>query len=101
MTDDERAAFMKRYNELAHAIQTGIGFLLHHQPSMGEPKHLRTGINLDRADQGSLVGLLVAKGIITEAEINAAILAGLEKEKAMLTDELEQTYGTGTKVTLV
>ena len=64
----------------------------------GTPKHLRTGLANVMADVGSLGRLLIAKGIITEAEYFNAILDGLRREVAVYEHRLEERLGT--KVTL-
>jgi hypothetical protein len=44
------------------------------------PHSIRQGINTALRDHGSLVDLLIAKGVITQAEYFRAIADGMEKE---------------------
>jgi len=93
--------FSDAYLAKAHAIQTGVAYLLNDDPTSGTPKHLRTGLNYVMSDLGSLTKLLVNKGVIAEAEVQQAILAGLDREIALYESELQKHYGTGeTKITL-
>lgn len=61
---------MSAYHDAAHRIQTAIAVLMGRDAhySAVEPKHLRTGIDLQKADQCGLARLLIAKGVFTEAE---------------------------------
>ena len=54
----------RRYLRAAHAVQTGVGLELEHDPASGTPKHLRTGLNLSKAEHGALVRLLIARGAV-------------------------------------
>ncbi len=75
--------FIQAYAALAHAIQTVIAYELGlggEKLAGATPKHLRVGIDLERIDQGSLVKLLIAKGVFTEDEVHEAILNGLRAE---------------------
>ena len=89
---------------LGHAIQTGVAHELEIDPSGGTPKHLRTGLNMEMCSHAALAKLLIAKGIITEAEYGAAVLAELEAEKARYEERLTEHYrkktGRRTKITL-
>lgn len=88
MDDD---AFMQEYERLAHAIQSAIAYELGLGLDAGAtPKHLRVGVDLQRADQGSVVRLLVKKGLITDDEVKEAILEGLHAE----VERAEQQHGT-------
>jgi hypothetical protein len=88
MTDKE---FLKKYEDLGHAIQSGIAWQLaldhpevadiNNDANLRAHKHLRVGIDTNKADMGSLCRLLIEKGIFTETEYKEAIINGLEKEK--------------------
>jgi hypothetical protein len=100
MNREEKVA---RYKALCHAVQTGIGweiaaenpecFDINADPNLRAHKHLRVGIDVTKSDQGSLVTLLIAKGLITDAEYLDAIIAGLEREKAMYEQVLSARWG--------
>lgn len=89
---------------LGHAIQTGVARELEIDPSSGAPKHLRTGLNMEMCSHAGLVRLLIAKGLFTEAEYGAAVLAELEAEKARYEERLTEHYrrktGSTAKITL-
>lgn len=69
-----------RWLASAHAVQTGVKLDQESGSQDGTPKHLRTGINMALVDHGSLVRLLVSKGVITEEEYFQAIADGMEQE---------------------
>lgn len=87
------------YEPLAHRVQSGVAFRLDANPSSGSAKHLRTGLDLSKAEFGGLAILLVRKGLITNEEYFAAILEGIEDE----VDRMECALGgmTGTKISLL
>lgn len=71
----------RTYPEALHAMQTGVAT----KADLGigkevDPKHLRTGLNAAMSDHGALVGLLVARGVFTEAEYFEAIRLQMNKE---------------------
>lgn len=69
-----------RYERAMHRGQSAIAFLLSLGSDMANPKHLRVGLNGAMADHGSLVRLLVQKGVITHDEYMTALVEGTEKE---------------------
>src|ERR671925_1419165 len=84
-------AFMKRYKELGHAVQSGIAWKIalenpdvldiNKDPNLCAHKHLRTGIDLTKSDHGALAALLIERGIISQDEYFAFLIDYLEKEK--------------------
>lgn len=76
MTDHER------YLAAAHAMQSGVAHMMHKEPN-GEttPKHLRVGVNSAMCDHAALVQILIAKGILTEAEYMKQIADEMEREQ--------------------
>jgi hypothetical protein len=98
MTPEE---FSAHYKRLAHAIQAGTGLEQGSYSRDGEPKHLRVGITLARVEHAALVGLLIEAGVFTNEQYAAAVIAGLEAEKATITARLEAHYGGATKINLV
>lgn len=53
-----------------------------HDKHPNGPKHLRTGLNLSKSDMFGLALLLMAKGVITEAEYVEAMRLGANEELA-------------------
>lgn len=88
----------ERYLAAAHAMQSGVAAKMALDPGETTPKHLRTGVNSAMAEHSALAKLLIAKGVITEAEYLEAQAAGMEAEARLYEDEL--TRLTGSKVTL-
>jgi hypothetical protein len=95
VTDEE---FLAEYTRLAHAVQSGVAFDHGAGSQDGTPKHLRTGLNCVMADLGSVVKLLLDKGVITKDEYFAAILDGLRREIQRYEQRL--TPRGGIKITL-
>jgi hypothetical protein len=91
--------FRGRWTAAAHAVQSGIAFGEARAKERGErfqqtePKHLRVGINAALCDHGSLVKLLIAKGVMTEEEYLEAIAVGMEEEKARYETDLGVKLG--------
>lgn len=79
-----------RYNNAQHAMQSGVAFL---DKLEGTEKHLRVGINSALVDHGSLVGLLVEKGVITNEEYLEAVATGMEEEVARYEAAIARTIG--------
>lgn len=88
----------ERWVDATQAMQSGVAIEMIYRQEPTEPKHLRVGINVALAEHGSLVSLLIKKGIITEAEYLAAIADGMEAEKERYEEHLNEL--TGTKITL-
>lgn len=102
-----REDFMTRYEAAAHKVQTAIGFLIEHEKAFGvrfasvEPKHMRTGIDLTKADQGSLTGLLIKKGLITEDELFEALAEGMEREAESYQKTVQEKVGQNVTIGLM
>ena len=62
-----RQKFEELYARAAHRVQTALAFM----PNAGvmEPKHMRVGIDMSKADIGAIVALLLEKKIFTEEEL--------------------------------
>jgi len=84
----------RTYEEAMHAMQSGVALDHSRGSNDGSPKHLRVGINSCLSDQAALARLLIAKGVITEAEYFAAILEGAELEVANYEQRLGLSNGT-------
>ena len=88
----------ERYAAAAHAMQSGVAMEMDYRSQPTELKHLRVGVNAAMVDHCGLVKLLIAKGVITEAEYLEAIADAMEAEKARY--ELRISELLGRKVTL-
>jgi len=71
---------------------------MNYRPEPTQPKHLRVGINVALSDMGALVKLLIAKGVITQAEYEEAATEMMEREKQRYEAHLSDLLGS--KVTL-
>lgn len=92
----------ERYNRAAHAMQTGVAFLIGNDaepwPPVAKeinPKHLRVGINVALRDMASLVKLLIDKGFITLDEYEKALADGMEEE-VKIHEEILKSKNPGT-----
>jgi hypothetical protein len=96
-----RAEFFAEYTRLGHAIQSGVAYEMNDPNNKStDAKHLRVGINCNMCDHGSLVGLLIEKGLIDEQDYFAAILKGLREEIERYETRLNQHFGGGDRITL-
>lgn len=87
----------KRYLAACHAMQSGVEF--HPDKSDQTPKHLRVGVNVALRDLGSLTALLIARGVISEAELVKALADGMEEEAADHARRVSEAMG-GANITL-
>ena len=71
------------YNDAMHGVQTGIAFDISAGSKIGEPKHLRVGIDSAHITDLAMTRLLIRKGIITEEEYleEVRIAANLELDR--------------------
>lgn len=96
----------RRYHAAAHAVQAGVAMELADDERNGNPnpatspKQLRTGINMAMVEHGALVRLLIAKGLFTEEEYFAELVAGVEDEKRAYEARLTARHGGRTKISL-
>ena len=102
-TKDEKLQELRaRYSRAAHAMQTGVAHELPVDPSSGNPKHLRVGVNSALVSHGALVRLLLQKGLITEVEYMEALCEGMEDEVRRYEELIHTLFGGGpTKITLL
>lgn len=66
------------YEKHAHAVQTAIAF--NPDKKSQEPKHLRVGIDMSKADMEGLASLLIAKGVFTLDEYVDAVTKSAASE---------------------
>lgn len=91
-TEAVDAAF-NRYVAATHAMQSGVAMKMNYDPSETTPKHLRVGVNAAMVEHSALARLLVRKGVITEEEYAAALADGMEAERDMYQQWLQQRLG--------
>lgn len=75
----------KRYLAAAHAMQTGVAYDMEQNGDGGAgatPKHLRVGVNSGMVNAAAMAKLMIAKGLITEAELHKALADEMEAELA-------------------
>lgn len=78
------------YEEAAHGVQSSIAFEMETgQNNASEPKHLRVGIDLQKAEMWGLIELLISKGILTEEEYAEQMRIAVNTELAYR----EKMYG--------
>jgi hypothetical protein len=87
-----------RYNAALHAMQSGVAVEMNHRSEPTEPKHLRVGVNAAMVDHGGLVALLIAKGVISEAEYLEAIEGAMVAEKERYERHLSELIGIAIKL---
>jgi hypothetical protein len=86
--DDKRS-----YEQLGHAVQSGVAMEMNFNPRATDPKHLRTGLDLRAADAEGLATLLIAKGIFTRDEYAAAVTASAAREVERYEARLSERFG--------
>jgi hypothetical protein len=94
---------LDRYYAAAHAVQSGVMHDMALKRRDGQDltdtlKHMRTGIDTAKVEQGGLAALLIEKGVFTTEEYEEAMASAMEKEKARYEQHLSERMGT--KVTL-
>lgn len=87
-----------RYKAASHAMQSGVATEMNHRSQPTEPKHLRVGINAAMVDHAALATLLMAKGLFTRDEYEAALADAMEAEKRRYEIYLSELLGA--KITL-
>ena len=86
----------RTYEEAAHAVQSGIAFLI---SSKGEneagadAKHLRTGLDMRAADAAGLVHLLIRKGVFTLEEYVEAVRISANEEANSYEKQVSKAMG--------
>lgn len=90
---------VERYKRAAHAVQTGVAAEIQLQlNNAASPKHLRTGVNTAKVEQGALAKLLISKGVFTEDEYFSELADAMERERDAY--ELRLSQATGKTVRL-
>ena len=91
--DPDVAALKSEYQQLLHALQTGVKTELEFDPSPGTPKHLRTGVNSAIVQASGLALLLIDKGIITEHEYWRFQVDAFRREVTAYEERLSRILG--------
>jgi hypothetical protein len=91
-----------RHNRAAHCMQAGVKLDMARR-GITDPEHMqaRVGINMALRAVADLANLLIAKGLITEAEHAKALADGMETEVRMYEAMLTKAYGGKSAVHLV
>lgn len=71
------------YEQAAHGVQTAIAHDMNLGRKATEPKHMRVGIDMQKAETAGLVSLLIAKGVFTMDEYLEAMRLAANSELAM------------------
>ena len=88
----------ERYDRACHAMQTGVAFMMQHDPKQADPKHMRTGVNAAMVQIGVLAQILMDLGIIDESAFYKRMADAMEAEVARYKSEIDDI--TGGNVTL-
>jgi len=75
------------YEQAAHGVQTAIAHGITKGDSATVPKHMRTAIDMSKADMLGLATLLISKGLITQEEYIEHMRLGANEELARRQDE--------------
>jgi hypothetical protein len=79
--DPEIVALQQEYEQLLHAMQSGVKFEQEWGLSDAQsPKHLRTGVNAAIVQSSGLARLLIDKGVITWLEYWQAQVDAFKRE---------------------
>lgn len=82
MKKDEMKDLGLSYEQAAHGVQTAKALDLQMGNSLFNPKHLRVGIDMSKADMMGLVSLLIDKGVFTLEEYLEYIRLSANQELA-------------------
>jgi len=91
-TPEEQAQF-ERYLIAAHAVQSGVAALMKLDPKLVEEKHMRTGIDMQKAEMAGFADLLINKGVFTRLEYMTAMANAAEDEKARYEAAVSEKWG--------
>lgn len=85
----------QRYTLAAHRVQTALAAMPAHENMT--PKHMRTGIDMSKADLAGLATLLIEKKLFTLEEYIGALAVSAEAEADRYEDELSSLFGRNIK----
>lgn len=96
---EKARALRDKYLVLSHSMQAGVAVMMGVDPQETAPKHLRVGINSAMVSDAALVGLLIAKGLLTYEEYYQSLVDAMEREVQSYKDNLQRLY-PGTNIEL-
>ena len=85
----------ERYHLAAHKVQSAIAVLMSLPGGYDatSPKHMRTGVDMSKADQAGLATLLIAKGVFTKDEYLEAVADSAELEAERFEKQVSEKLG--------
>jgi hypothetical protein len=89
-----------RYMAAMHGVQSGVAMKMNWDTAETQPKQLRVGVNAAMVDTSAVATLLIAKGVFTLDEYEAALADAAERETALYTDEINQHFGGTSQIKL-
>ena len=81
------------YEEAAHGVQSAIAHDMSKGGKATEPKHLRVGVDMSKADMLGLASLLIEKGVFTQEEYIEAMRLAANHELNMREKEAKAATG--------
>lgn len=93
-------AHQARYEAAAHAMMTGVGYMIEYAPDQTSTKQMKTGLNSAQVSVAALGNLMIEKGIITPEEYYKAMADQMEIERLSYERMISDLHGGGTKITL-
>lgn len=96
---DRLASLRAEYEQLLHAMQTGVAYDQAQGSQDGSPKHLRVGINSAMITDAAVAKLLIDRGVFSELEYTEAVVEEAKREVARYEKRLSERYG-GAKISL-
>jgi len=84
----------KQYENLCHAMQTGVAYKINIDASETSPKHLRVGVNSALVETSALVKLLIDKGLISEQDFWELMVSMMQSEVNLYQDFLSAHLGS-------
>jgi hypothetical protein len=91
---------MSRYEELLHAMQSGVAMKMNYEAAETTPKHLRVGVNAAMSDHAALVRLLIDKGVFRMEEYQQALEEEMAREVKRYEEWLNTRLGAEGRITL-
>lgn len=83
----------QKYDELCHAMQTGVATTMNFDPSDTSPKHLRVGINSAMNETSVLAQLLIKNQVISEQEYWELMVEMMQREVNLYKKRIADTMG--------
>lgn len=90
--EEIRRQLLERYTRAAHRVQSVLAFAQGQGARIFEPKHIRVGVDMSKADQKGLADLLIKKGVFTREEYFEAVAKSAEAEADRQEAWVKQTY---------